>query len=62
MADKRSTGPQLGSKDRNAVSKRDLDDVFSRLAPTTPPHKKRSENCEPPRAELGRRYRLVSKG
>ena len=62
MAEKRSTGPQLDSKDRSAVSKRDLVDVFSRLAPTTPPHKKGRENCDPTREELGRCYRLASKG
>ena len=60
-AEKGSAGPRLGPKDREAVSKFDLQDVFFRRA-LTPPAKPKSQNCEPPRQELGRPYRLVRRG
>ena len=52
---------RLDSKDRAPVTKGDLEDVFSRLA-ATPPNSPGSQNREPTREELGRRYRLVRKG
>lgn len=53
--------PGLDPKNREPVSKRDLEDVFSQIA-STPPRKLESENREPTREELGRRFRLVRRG
>lgn len=61
MPDKRREGRRLDPKDRPPVTKGDLEDVFSRMA-STPPNSQRSQNREPTREELGRRYRLVCKG
>ena len=58
MAEKRTTRPRLDPRDREAVSKRDFEAVFSRLA-SVPPNSTGSQNREPTREELGRRYRLV---
>ena len=49
------------SKDRAPVTKGDLENVFSWLA-SVPPNSAGSQNREPTREELGRRYRLVRKG
>lgn len=58
MADKRGATPRLDPKDREPVTQGDLEDVFSRLA-SVPPNSTGSQNREPTREELERRYRLV---
>lgn len=50
--------PRLDPKDRERVSKGDLEDVSSRLA-STPMGAIRSENGEPTWEELNRLHRLV---
>ena len=49
--------PRRDPEDRQSVTKGDLEDVFSRLASVPPTTK--SENREPTRQELNRRYKLV---
>lgn len=60
MAEKRTTQLRLDPQDRTPVTKGDLEAVFSRLA-SVPPNSQGSQNREPTREELGRRYRLVRK-
>lgn len=50
--------PRLDPEDREPVSKSDLEDVFGRLA-SAPAGRLKSENHEPTREKLNRRYRLV---
>ena len=57
---RQASAPQFDPKDRRPVTRGDLEDAFSRLASVPPTTK--SENREPTRRELNRRYRLVRRG
>ena len=53
--------PQLDPKDRDPVTKRDLEGAFEQM--TRHPQKEtRSENREPTRKELEERHKLVRRG
>ena len=54
---RQASAPRLDPADRGSVTRGDLEDAFSRLASVPPATK--SENREPTRQELNRRYRLV---
>ena len=54
---RQASAPELDPADRSTVARGDLEDVFTRLASATPATK--SENREPTRQELNRRYKLV---
>ena len=60
MVGKRRMGPRLDPKDREAVSKRDLENIFSRLA-STPPNRTGSGKSRADPGGAGRRYRLARK-